>query len=161
MVVRRAGSRKPKSLGAQIARMRVRWPAFEVVHHDAKLVCWVGPLRPIQRTYLVKVCWGDVGLPGPYVWLVDPPLTPRDGESFENIPHLWFDPDKPAKSGLCLFDPAKGEWASNMAIADTTLPWASDWLRHYELWHFDGVWRGAGVGPSTVAEARDSALHRP
>jgi len=46
-----------------------------------------------------------------------------------------------------------------MWIADTTMLWAAKWLYFYELWHFDGVWRGGGVGPATIAEARTAAVH--
>jgi hypothetical protein len=31
-----------------------------------------------------------------------------------------------------------------MAIAETTLPWACDWIVCYEFWLITGVWRGGG-----------------
>ena len=69
------------------------------------------------------------------------------------IPHLIFNHEDPELSALCLFDPDAGEWDSTMLIADTTVPWAAEWLHHYELWRVDGVWRGPSApGPISVAE---------
>ncbi|MEZ5962170.1 MAG: hypothetical protein R3C30_17355, partial [Hyphomonadaceae bacterium] len=86
--------------------------------------------------------------------LITPHLIPRDGATYEDIPHLIFCSKQPKDSALCLFDPDGKGWKPTMWIADTTVPWASRWLYYYELWHFDGVWRGGGVGPATIAEIR-------
>jgi len=148
---------RDRSIGAQIDRMRCRWPEFDAAQRCDGVV-WSGPLRPIQRVYSVAVAWRPLWMPCPYVTLVDPPLRPRAGGRFDDIHHLLYAKDDPAQSALCLFDPNGGEWDPSMLIADTTIPWATHWLYFYELWHFDGVWRGGGVGPSTVAEARRAAF---
>ena len=96
----------------------------------------------------------------PHVILLDPPLRPRKGGKFEEIPHLMFYSEHPELSALCLFDPEGREWSNKLLIADTTMRWAAEWLMYYELWHFDGVWRGGGVGPENIAEARAAAVYR-
>lgn len=150
---------RPRSIGAQIDRMRHRWPGFRLVQRWDTGVVWVGELRPFQKPYMVKVRWDPVERDRPYVSLLDPPLSPRSGGTFEEIPHLMFDENDPAQSGLCLFNPDGAEWAANMLIADTTLPWAAEWLFYYELWHYEGVWRGGGVGPESIAQTRAEAIH--
>lgn len=34
-----------------------------------------------------------------------------------------------------------------MLIADTIVPWASEWLLHYEYWLSTGTWHGGGHEP--------------
>jgi hypothetical protein len=123
------------------------------------VIRWMGPLRGFQKWYHVGILWNYQSTGKPYVFLLTPELEPRAGQAFEQIPHLIFNQDDPARSGFCLFDPEGNEWSNKLLIADTTLPWAAEWLLHYEFWHFDGVWRGGGVGFESVATARTEAVH--
>ena len=34
-----------------------------------------------------------------------------------------------------------------MNIAETIIPWASEWLLHYEIWLATGEWQGGGIHP--------------
>jgi hypothetical protein len=43
---------------------------------------------------------------------------------------------------LCLYLP--GQWKESMLLADTILPWTSQWLLLYELWLITGHWMGTG-----------------
>ena len=43
---------------------------------------------------------------------------------------------------LCLYLP--GQWKESMLLADTILPWTSQWLLYYELWLITGHWMGTG-----------------
>jgi hypothetical protein len=151
---------RPRPVGAQRARMASRWPEFEFDALKDSLVCWAGPLRGLQKPYIISVFWDHAREDKPYVVLRDPRLRPRHGKTFEEIPHLIFNSEKPELSGLCLFDPDGKEWSNKLLIADTTIPWAAEWLGYYELWHLDGVWRGSGVGPESIAEARAAAIYR-
>jgi hypothetical protein len=92
----------------------------------------------------------------PYVMVRDPALKPRAGGNFAEIPHLIFDKDKPEDSGLCLFDPDGQEWSPGSLIAETTVPWAADWLTYYELWHLTGTWLAPGVGYESVARMAEA-----
>ncbi len=151
---------RPRSVGAQLARMK-RWPSFEIINSREGIISWVGSLRGFQLFYKVGVLW-DPSLTvfdRPYVLLLNPELKPRLNGSFEEIPHLMYCAERPDQSGLCLFDPEGNEWSSHMLIADTTIPWAAKWLYFYELWHYDGVWRGGGVGFESIAKARAEVIH--
>lgn len=49
-----------------------------------------------------------------------------------------------------------------MLLADTILPWTSEWLLHYELWLVMGRWAGSGhdhAMPGAV-EASESFVGR-
>lgn len=149
---------RTRSLGAQIDRMKA-WPNFEVTMLHRGGVMWVGRLRGFQRFYIIRITWIPGKTDRPYVQLIDPPLEPLEGGTYENIPHLMFSDSDPLSSGLCLFDPEVKEWADNMLIADTTVPWTARWLYYYELWHYDGIWRGGGVGAESVGAVRAAALY--
>jgi hypothetical protein len=140
--------------------MQTRWPEFKFGRVTNDLVRWDGPLRGAQKWYRVGALWLVDGSYRPYVFLVDPRLRPREGETFEQIPHLLFDDNKPQYSGLCLFDPNGNEWSNKNLIADTTMWWAGEWLFYYEMWRLDGVWRGGGIGYDSIAEARAAAVYR-
>jgi hypothetical protein len=141
----------------QIRRMREQFPAFEVVFNGGWAVTWQGPLRPLARTYLVRVSAVEprqighiqvLGTPGANVTLLAPeleltsPFAPG-----EPTPHLYWNLDAPTRSVLCLFDPATDEWSRDMALADTIIPWTIDWLASYEGWRATGVWTGGGRHP--------------
>ena len=146
---------KPRSAHAQLQRITQRWPRLRPQVLEAKqLLVWVGPLRGFQREYQVTVQWSWLDPKSfPHVFLLDPVLKPRSGSDFIDIPHLLMDRNSPEDSALCLFDPDAGQWNSTMWISDTTVPWASEWLHHYEFWHLDGIWRGANApGPISVGE---------
>ena len=154
--------RRSRKIGAQIDRTHNKWPTFEVRDRSSEHVLWHGQLRGFQLIYFVGVYWTLNGsIDRPYVFLLEPPLRPREGGTYEEIPHLMFDDENPKLSGLCLFDPDGNEWKSCMLIADTTVPWTADWLLFYELWHYDGKWRGGGVGPESIAQARTKTIHGP
>jgi hypothetical protein len=151
---------RPRKLSAQANRMRIVWPQFEFKVFNSKLIGWKGRVRGFQKQHLIQVLWFPNSEDKPYVTLRDPALRPREGATFDQIPHLLFYEEEPELSGLCLFDPKGGEWSNKQLIADTTIPWAAEWLLYYELWHFRGVWQGGGVGFESTAEARAATVYR-
>lgn len=71
----------------------------------------------------------------PSVRVVSPQLAYRDGE---RAPHLYSNGD------LCLFYPKAREWHGGLLLSRTIIPWASEWLFHYEIWLASGTWCGGG-----------------
>ena len=65
-----------------------------------------------------------------------PALESRPGES---LPHMF------ENGSLCLH--LEEDWTTDMLLADTLVPWTSEWLIHYEIWRFTGVWYGGGEWP--------------
>ncbi|AOY73993.1 hypothetical protein ARZXY2_4494 (plasmid) [Arthrobacter sp. ZXY-2] len=45
-----------------------------------------------------------------------------------------------------------------MLLVDTTLPWASEWLLHYEVWKGTGIWFGDDPSLET-SEDQTQLLH--
>lgn len=153
------GAARPKSHKAQTERMRAVWPILKplTVFADGRIV-WIGPVRGFQMSYKISVAWNPSRTIPPLVFVREPALAPRPGTGWRDIPHLLYDPECPTDSALCLFDPEQDEWRRSMWISDTIVPWASEWLYYYELWHFDGVWRGANApGPISIG----ASMNRP
>lgn len=143
-----------RSPNAQINAIRRLWSDFKCSKNPNGLLIWRGVVRPKAQRYQIAILWKSGLLDRPYVTILDPPIRPRPGGTFEEIPHLIFDVKNPECSGLCLFDPEGKEWTESDLIAETTIYWVSEWLLYYELWHMDGVWLGPSVGYESVAEIR-------
>lgn len=138
------------SVQRQAAILAQRFPALRPLFVADWGACWQGPLRGADQPYLVNILYltGDpvggcrVDHWFPEVRVLDPPLLPS--MSGEPPPHLYTTNGKPV---LCLFDPRADEWDQGRSIADTIIPWAAEWLFHYELWHATGIWAGVGRHP--------------
>jgi hypothetical protein len=84
---------------------------------------------PMSQTYSVKIIYSITKTPNVYV----KELLKQTG-----LPHVY------SGNRLCLYYPGSGEWSHRSVLADTILPWASEWLLHYELWSITGKWHGGG-----------------
>lgn len=140
-----------RSSNAQLEAMRRHWPDFTGAKLGDGTLVWRGPLRPKAQLYTIFIFWHPVTMSLPYVIIENPPLRPRAGTVFAEIPHLIFNAEKPVKSGLCLFDPEGREWTPANLIAETTVLWTAEWLVYYELWHMTGEWLAPSVGYESVA----------
>lgn len=140
-----------RSSHAQLQAMAIKWPDFTGKRGGDGLIAWRGVLRPRAKPYAISVLWWPRKIDRPYVMVLNPPIKPREGKGYPDIPHLMYNAEKPELSGLCLFDPDGDEWTPADLIAETTIRWASEWLHYYELWHMCGEWLAPGVGPESVA----------
>jgi hypothetical protein len=59
------------------------------------------------------------------------------------LPHVYA--QKPPR--LCLYFPSSGEWAAEMRIDQTIVPWTILWLFYFEEWLDSNEWKGGGVHP--------------
>lgn len=102
-------------------------------------LAWIGDLQPtaLSLTYRIRIEYQIDG--NPSVHLVHPKLERREGML---PPHLY------PHERLCLFLPGGYEWNGQMALVDTIVPWAAEWLMHYEIWLATGEWCGGGIHPS-------------
>lgn len=144
------------AIEVQVARMRELYPDMRLVGVCDWMVAWTGPVQPLQRTYTIKMLYvrrswiGDCDVINSYepvVRLVRPQLVERHPQTGEWTPHLYWRRDAPAASTLCLYDPATSEWSREDLVADTAMPWVSDWLACYEGWLATGAWAGGGRHP--------------
>ncbi len=121
--------------------------AFPTVTADVTptTLAWTGVVTPtpLSRDYRIRITYalGEY----PRVIIIDPPLLPNS-DGF--IPHSYWD------GSLCLHE--AHEWDESMLIVDTIVPWAAEWLAHYELWRRAGRWHGDG----DASEAGTGTAHR-
>ena len=141
-------------LERQIRRMRELWPRFEVTRGVGESgAVWFGTLVGVSRPYRVAIEYVPPAeersrplLGGaPVVRVLSPALRPNWYAAEEApLPHVYFTRQWLELSPLCLFDPDLDEWTPDDFIAETTVPWAADWLACYEGWRATGRWLGGG-----------------
>lgn len=131
----------------QIVDLKAKYPGSKSKWKSSR-VTWIGKLQPnpLCDTYTIQISW-DGRSRRPVVRILHPRLTPPEGK---HLPHVFAD-DQP-----CLHFP--DEWDPEMLIADTIIPWTSEWLYFYELWLVTGDWQGGGHEPlRKVTEAAEPA----
>lgn len=108
-----------------------------------KLV-WRGTLRPtsFSREYKVRISY-DERTP-PKVVVSGDSLRELDKSSF---PHKYEIDPKNKRVTICLYRPYELDYGK--PFADTLVPWAMEWLFHYEIWLATGTWCGGGEHPTS------------
>jgi hypothetical protein len=137
------------SLAQQAFALRARFPGVHAALNAHRLV-WIGKLQPtsLSRRYTVELTYARQRFPR--VRVLDQ-LELRAGE--ESLPHVYSD------GSLCLHK--DDEWSPQMFLANTIVPWATEWLAHYEIWFATGTWYGGGEWPPRrvgVAEVSQAGL---
>jgi hypothetical protein len=129
------------SIDRQNAVMQMLWPRFRVkgLNRANQSARWVGEVKPQFSRFTLEIHY-SLGK-YPQTRILSPELVRRPGDPEGALPHVYPPADDPR---LCLFDPEAKEWTSRMAIAETIVPWALDWIACYELWLMTGTWRGGG-----------------
>ena len=127
------------SLVVQANRLKSYFPDSKCFIRNNTLT-WKGNLQPmhVSQKYLIKVVYQREKPPDVYV--LDPkPLPLAKGET--KLKHTY----DTTKQHLCLYYRKAKEWDKAKFIADTIIPWTSEWLLHYELWVATGIWHGGGI----------------
>lgn len=91
---------------------------------------------PLSRSYEVRIAYMRDRNPDVYVLTK---LELYDGMT--TLPHVYNTDEQ----RLCLYYRKGREWNSSMFLADTIVPWTSEWLFHYECWLGTGIWHGGGI----------------
>lgn len=106
--------------------------------------CSVTP-SPLSSTYKIKLKY--VRNDGIQVYVIEPkPLALAEDK--KKLPHVYSTPEQ----RLCLYYPNRVEWNVGMLYIKTIIPWACEWLCHYEIWVCTGIWHGGGINHETEAE---------
>ncbi len=151
-----------KTMRQQIDGMRRRWRNFDAADVRSDRAVWFGSIAGIEMQYRIMI---QFGLPDPTggdmsLWrlfpvlrVLTPALCPNlDARDEAPLPHVYFEQPDITLSPLCLFDPRERQWSHDDLIADTTVPWAADWLACYEGWLATGRWTGGGRHADTNAK---------
>ena len=144
---------RPINLLNQAGILRTRYPQGKVVTTRDRLT-WLGELIPTAYSDTYEVVVDHNTRQQPLVYVTKPELHLVDGL---RLPHVF------PFNTLCLHTEHREEIASQR-LADTVVPWASEWLFFYELWLASGgEWKGGGIHPTggggTVSDS-ERADHR-
>ncbi len=128
----------PLNMALQAQRLKALFPNSEINFNSQVLNwrCVITP-SPLSREYQIKLVLGRGEQPNVYI---ESPLLELYPEK-NSLPHVY----STKKQWLCLYYKKVKQWNSGMYLADTVVPWISEWLMHYELWLCTGIWHGGGI----------------
>lgn len=126
-----------KTLAQQMLGL-ARLPVTTSVTVKRSRLRWAGELQPtpLSVTYAVRIGYA-IGRRAPAVDVVRPELRAED---VKRLPHVY------AEDRLCLCYP--WQWDDGKLIARTIVPWAAEWLLHFEIWMATSTWHGGGHEPA-------------
>jgi hypothetical protein len=135
------------SLIVQEGTLKSYFPSSSVIRKGENEIVWTHTVTPspLSQSYTLKLHYkkGD----GAKVYVLDPkPLDLATGKTL--LPHVYSTPEQ----RLCLYYPIDREWTPKKLYVKTLIPWACEWLVHYEIWSVTGTWCGGGVHHETEAE---------
>lgn len=131
-----------RTLIQQLAALE-RLPVTTSVMIERGRLSWTGELQPspLSDTYTVRISYA-IGERAPSVTVLRPELH---AEGVDSLPHVY------TRDHLCLYYP--WQWTDDKLITWTIVPWASEWLVHYEIWKATDTWRGGGHEPAAAPAA--------
>jgi hypothetical protein len=131
-------SKTPCSMAAQIGRMSSKHPQLKLTlrRNTAK---WQGNWCPseLSDVYVIRVTY--TLRTRPVIAVLNPTLRLAKGKT--KLPHTYSG----GQLDICVHE--SDEWNSKLLIADTIMPWVSQWLRFYEYWEQTESWEGKGTNP--------------
>lgn len=106
------------------------------------VLVWKAVVRPtvLSRKYQVKIWCKQNNQPRVVV-----SGDSLRGLSKSDFPHKYEIDQDHRLVRVCLYLPS--EFDHMQPFSDTIVPWAIEWLLHYEIWLATGEWRGGGVHP--------------
>lgn len=147
------------TIGEQAAAIAAAWPALKPTFTATWGAAWEGSLQPFDRPYKVQIaCWLGLTLGGcdldnfgPEVRVLEPGIADGVKHGLPGLPHTYHSAGPHPL--LCLFDPAAEDWDPSMRLADTIVPWTSQWLGFLEIWKATKRWTGPERHPTPAAQA--------
>ena len=136
------------SLIVQEGTLKSTFPGCLVERTREEQLVWIHTLSPtpISATYRVLLIYQLTK--GVKVFVKDPTLKLAEGKL--TLPHVYSTP----LQRLCLYYPGFREWDTGMLYTRTIIPWASEWLFHYESWVVTGNWHGGGIDHDAEGQAK-------
>jgi hypothetical protein len=130
---------KGLTIAQQALTLRAYYPSAEC---DARreVLRWAGKLQPTPMSPLYDIAVNyELGSP-PKIYVLKPKLEIPKGKK---LPHTY----NQKKQRICLYYPNGNhpDWNRSQPISTTIIPWASEWLLHYEIWLATGEWIGGGI----------------
>ena len=137
----RLAKQRRLSVAHQMMHLKKVCPSGRGYFNRSRGLVWRYDTRPtpISRNYKIRIEY-QLNAP-PSIFIETPNL--HDLVDDNEIPHLYSQ----ERQKLCLYKPRKGEWFSEMLLAQTILPWVELWLFYFEEWLLSGEWKGGGEHP--------------
>ena len=131
-------SAPPIPIKSQISDLIRTYKDSWVTQPKAGVFYWYHKITPtpISSTYTVRIMLTQNRTPR--VYIVDPKPLPK-AEGKDKYEHMYDQKEQ----HICLH--LADEWNTRMRIADTLVPWTSEWLISYECWASTGKWTGGGL----------------
>jgi hypothetical protein len=130
-----------KSLIIQAKVLKIYFPNSNIKTKKDYILIWESKLQPtpLSAVYTIQLeCRFFSKRQELTVKVIDPfPLPLAEGK--DKLPHVHSH----EKQHLCLY--YRGDFNYNKLFVRTIIPWASEWLLHYETWACTGVWNGGGI----------------
>ncbi len=86
----------------------------------------------------------------PEVFVMSPNLLSLAGS--DPIPHVYRHDGVGVL--LCLWWPKRREWAPQLKLIETFIPWTEEWLWYFEDWLTTRIWAGGGEHPTLPRKRR-------
>lgn len=127
------------TIGQQLYALKALYPE-SVCRAKNGMIRWKANIKPgpLCDEYSLRIIWD--GRSAPVVWAGGGAISRCDDLS--SVPHKFRVDKSSWEIQLCL---QKNDWKGNHLIAETFVPWAMEWLVHFELWLATGEWLGGGV----------------
>lgn len=137
-------------LFTQAIKLKQAFPQSSIRRLRRQILVWEGEIQPstLSDVYQLRISYRlgkrpTVTVYGDNLQRVDDPELPH---------HFHADPER-KQIQMCLHLP--GEFNDRMLLVKTILPWASEWLLHYEVWLATGEWYGGGVHPDVRSSHKE------
>lgn len=137
---------KGLDLGVQLLHLNsLRLPGAVAAYRNGSLkYLFIVQPTAISRDYELELTYSRNG--SPVVRVISPNIEVLAAGS-GIVPHLY---ERKHPVRLCLYLPKTREWGSEMILAHTLVPWAAEWLFHFEAWLATGEWSGGGEHPQPI-----------
>ena len=130
------------SIAMQEKLLKIYFPESKTITYMGIRLKWKGYLQPTPFSNLYKVRITYTLGRTPKVYVIEPKKLAMP-EGATKLEHVW----NHEKQQLCLFYPDGIQWNRSKLLAQTIVPWASEWLYFYEIWPETGSWKGGGTHP--------------
>jgi hypothetical protein len=127
------------SLIHQAGALKSYFPESEIIRKGEDELIWIGDITPtpLSETYRVKLHYKR----GAFINVSVVARKLKLAEGATKLPHVY----STHRQQLCLYYPKDNEWHTGMYYVKSLIPWASEWLYHYEIWVGSGQWHGGGI----------------
>ncbi len=146
----RMGKTSKISLLIQEGTLKSYFPGSNIKRNGEHEIRWTHSITPTPLSNTYKVHLHYKYKEGAKFYVLNPkPLKLAPGKNL--LPHVYSTPEQ----RLCLYYPVNREWTSAKLYVKTLIPWACEWLIHYEIWSVTGNWYGGGIDHENEAEKED------